>query len=242
MRKRAYTIQIKDPCSEDWSKMSETERGRFCQKCSKNVIDFTSSSDQQILKTIKNGNDQVCGRFRNDQLNNTITYQPIKNKSYKFRAMISMFLLGFSTNILKTQTNKTEQVQTINNSEEKENLNKNESDFLLEGIVLDAESNQPIIGAGVRISGTSLGVKTDKNGLFRIKSDGKLAGLYVSINTPGYFHYHKEIQKSDLGHSIEIKLTNDPNKQVEIVAIRQSVGKVICEPVVEEKKWWQFWK
>jgi hypothetical protein len=34
-------ISIKEPCHEDWSKMTATEKGAFCQKCALEVIDFT---------------------------------------------------------------------------------------------------------------------------------------------------------------------------------------------------------
>ena len=46
-------FKIKDPCSEDWSSMTPEEKGKFCDKCSKTVHDFTEKSDQEIFDTIK---------------------------------------------------------------------------------------------------------------------------------------------------------------------------------------------
>lgn len=43
-----YAISIPKPCHEDWSKMTPSEKGRFCQSCSKSVIDFTQMSQQSI--------------------------------------------------------------------------------------------------------------------------------------------------------------------------------------------------
>ena len=62
-------IQIPDPCNEDFSKMTETERGAFCQKCSIDTFDFTRLSTNEINKIIKNTKgEHICGRITNKQL------------------------------------------------------------------------------------------------------------------------------------------------------------------------------
>lgn len=42
-------ITIPTPCHEDWSKMSPSERGRFCGSCKKEVHDFTGKSDEHVI-------------------------------------------------------------------------------------------------------------------------------------------------------------------------------------------------
>lgn len=61
-------FHIPEPCSEKWEQMHPTERGAFCAACSKNLYDFTKMTDAQITDVIRNSNEKVCGRFRNDQL------------------------------------------------------------------------------------------------------------------------------------------------------------------------------
>jgi hypothetical protein len=62
-------IQIPDPCNEDFSKMTETERGSFCKKCSIDTFDFTRLSNTEINKIIKNTKgEHICGRITNKQL------------------------------------------------------------------------------------------------------------------------------------------------------------------------------
>ena len=47
-----FQIQIPNPCNEDWDKMSPTEKGAFCKVCSKEVIDFTKSSNPEIKNSL----------------------------------------------------------------------------------------------------------------------------------------------------------------------------------------------
>ncbi|WP_343637249.1 hypothetical protein [Fluviicola sp.] len=62
-----YTIEA--PCHEDWGKMKPEAKGRFCEACSKTVVDFSSMSDFSIVSYLENRkNESVCGRFRPDQM------------------------------------------------------------------------------------------------------------------------------------------------------------------------------
>lgn len=62
-------IQVPEPCGENWDKMGEAGNGRFCDACSKTVVDFTLMSDRQVLSYLGDRNKKVCGRFAPDQLN-----------------------------------------------------------------------------------------------------------------------------------------------------------------------------
>ena len=45
-------FEIKEPCHEDWSKMTRTEKGAFCQSCAKEVIDFTDKTGFEIKELL----------------------------------------------------------------------------------------------------------------------------------------------------------------------------------------------
>ncbi|AEA46021.1 T9SS type A sorting domain-containing protein [Fluviicola taffensis] len=61
-------VGIQKACSEDWSKMTPTEKGAFCQKCVKHVHDFTNKSTDEIKRTLlKFKGQEVCGRMTIDQ-------------------------------------------------------------------------------------------------------------------------------------------------------------------------------
>jgi hypothetical protein len=67
---RNLKIVIPEPCHENWNEMTPKENGRFCMSCSKTVVDFTSMLPEEIQHFfIQNQNNRVCGRFKNEQLN-----------------------------------------------------------------------------------------------------------------------------------------------------------------------------
>jgi len=62
-------ISIPKPCHEDWNKMTPNEKGAFCGKCAKTVIDFTTKTGTEIQDFFSEQQDsKICGRFKNDQL------------------------------------------------------------------------------------------------------------------------------------------------------------------------------
>lgn len=61
-------ITIPRPCHENWDSMAAAEKGKFCSVCSKTVHDFSNFSDEELLNTFDSDKD-ICGRFREDQLN-----------------------------------------------------------------------------------------------------------------------------------------------------------------------------
>ncbi|BAP33631.1 uncharacterized protein CHSO_4594 [Chryseobacterium sp. StRB126] len=57
-------IKIHNPCPEKWDDMQDFPSGKFCEKCSKCVIDLTDKTDQQIRDIIKAANGkEICGRI-----------------------------------------------------------------------------------------------------------------------------------------------------------------------------------
>jgi hypothetical protein len=65
-------ISIENPCSEDWSKMTATDKGAFCMSCSKEVVDFTGRAAPEIrslLAESMNKDKNVCGRISPMQMN-----------------------------------------------------------------------------------------------------------------------------------------------------------------------------
>lgn len=64
MTNSAYYLAIPQPCHEDWTRMTPTERGRFCQACRKEVLDFTDMAPADILRLIRQApGGSVCGRI-----------------------------------------------------------------------------------------------------------------------------------------------------------------------------------
>jgi hypothetical protein len=64
---KAFRLKFKNTCSENWNTMLPDEKGKFCNLCSKTVIDFTGSSHQEILSYLK-ANKNTCGKMSSNQL------------------------------------------------------------------------------------------------------------------------------------------------------------------------------
>lgn len=62
-------LTIAKPCHENWDAMSDVQKGKFCDSCQKQVVDFTNMSDRQLAEFFKKpSTGSVCGRFMSDQL------------------------------------------------------------------------------------------------------------------------------------------------------------------------------
>jgi hypothetical protein len=65
-----YIISIPEPCHEDWNSMTPDANGKFCNSCSKSVIDFTNKTDAEIhAMMMERKNEKVCGHFKKTQVN-----------------------------------------------------------------------------------------------------------------------------------------------------------------------------
>ena len=89
-------VKIKEPCTEDWTKMTDTERGAFCQKCAIDVFDFTNKTPIEIKSILSqefNGKGNVCGRITNfqlDQINDDFYQWYSEKESFRAIWMISL--------------------------------------------------------------------------------------------------------------------------------------------------------
>src|SRR5882672_521370 len=90
-------LNIPEPCHEDWDKMNPVEKGRFCDSCQKQVIDFTNMSDVQLATFFKKpSTGSVCGRFYQDQLDREmgIPRKRIPWIKYFFQIALPAFLVS----------------------------------------------------------------------------------------------------------------------------------------------------
>jgi hypothetical protein len=69
MSRNQFKIQITNPCDNDWNAMKPSSEGRFCEACSKNVVDFSHRSDAEIRAyMLERNGENICGRFRKQQV------------------------------------------------------------------------------------------------------------------------------------------------------------------------------
>ena len=100
-------ISIPEPCHEDWQQMTPTQQGRFCNACAKEVIDFSTMSDIQVLNYFtKITHEKICGRALPEQLDRAISrLEPPKKRLFWYWNYMAMFFMLFAKgNSAKAQT------------------------------------------------------------------------------------------------------------------------------------------
>lgn len=94
---KTIQVTINTPCHENWDAMTPVDKGRYCDSCKKQVVDFTSMSDQQIAQFFrKPSTGSVCGRFMEDQLDRDIELprKRIPWLKYFFQITLPAFLFS----------------------------------------------------------------------------------------------------------------------------------------------------
>lgn len=164
MKVRSLHLSIPQPCHEDWDKMTPTEKGRHCQSCQKEVVDFSALTDQQILDLFAKNSSGLCGRFQSTQLDRQLFLKPASTTTPWAKAglLAASLLLAVPSIGQQNVSVKTEQVLKKTPS-----LTNSSSAQLVTGIVVDEEGD-PLVHATVLIKGTSTGTITDVDGHFQI--------------------------------------------------------------------------
>lgn len=187
-------ISIPEPCPESWDKMHQTQKGKFCDLCSKEVIDFTKWTDSEIIQYFENAqtNGQTnatskigttCGRLSTQQaerinqiLQNHTSQQPnlwrIFAWAFSATALSSVVALQ-NVNAAEKPVNQ-ELIRTLTNEIENENRNlDSEKDSLkqswvISGTVKAKMDGTTLPGVTVMIKGSNVGTQTDMEGVYKL--------------------------------------------------------------------------
>ena len=195
MKHPELIVQIPKPCHEDWNTMSKTEKGKFCNVCTKEVVDFTSKSDEELVTYFTN-NGNLCGRFHPSQLNRKLIADRKKRNhwlSYAATLLLPMTIFSQETKTPELKNTDTEQIDTsafkslkISSLDRKTKLNSNiqNDSITVKGVITD-DLGMPLPGANVYVKGTSSGTTTDFDGIYKIKLRKKdvLVFSYIGYKT-----------------------------------------------------------
>lgn len=106
--KKKFTLNIKTPCSENFSAMIPNEHGSFCSLCAKNVIDLSSKTHSEVAQFIAQNKDQsICARLRTSQLEEEFEYNPVpKTTQLKYAVAVAASVL-LTSNVVAQENNPT---------------------------------------------------------------------------------------------------------------------------------------
>jgi hypothetical protein len=236
-----YKIEIQNSCSQNWDKMTETEKGKFCQNCSKEVIDFTYKTDDQIIKFLKKSNDSFCGRFHHSQTQRQL--RKSKNKGRFLKPILaSSFLFGSSTALANAQ-DFASRVKVIKkeiiNEQVDDSTHKVEEltkELIISGRVVD-ENDEPMENVFVKNYKLQAKTKTDKYGNFELKiiDTSNLRKSELKIYHSGFKSEIIELKSLSNFENIKIKLRKlkyCSNRGVQVMGL---------VPVQRKTRWWEFW-
>ena len=215
--KRSITVHIQEPCQEDWSKMTPTQKGAFCSACNKEVIDFTYKTDHQIFEAINNQKD-VCGRFFKHQTERPIVpsrtvspYYSIKRFAASFISFIA-FYRAYASGPDEAPISPKDSVLQMDSVKEYlvgDTVAQIPKSLQLSGRVLSYLTNSPISGASIKLVGTGITVYTDSTGFFCIDTTmlgvDTLSPLKIVVKCKGF--KGKYITQDSTNDLINILLT-----------------------------------
>ena len=174
--KNSIKITVANPCHEDWTKMTPTEKGKHCNTCQKEVIDFSAKSDEEIFKLVRSGA-SMCGRFKNTQLDRDIALSRKRNTS------LAQYAAGIliPAAILSTQEIKAQQINTPTSQVQKRYTNlglgthhqsfkKRFDPFAFDTIGIVYANGYPVAGAKVSIKGSNRSFVTNSKGGFSLEA------------------------------------------------------------------------
>ena len=119
-----YIISIPEPCHKDWNSMTPDANGKFCNSCSKSVIDFTNKTDTEIHAMMMDRKDEkVCGHFNKTQVNRplslTIPFHILPRNLSPARAFAVALFIVFGTLLFSCTNEHNQKINEITLTEPK---------------------------------------------------------------------------------------------------------------------------
>lgn len=193
--------------------MTPLEQGRFCQLCQKNVFDFTTASDREILEAY-NKDQQLCGRFTTSQLNRDLLIRKEKSSIWVAATSAIVSFIGLGTN--EAQSQETIKVEQTDKKVLTDSIKNSTNEEIEVSGVVHLEDGLPIIGVNIIVKGTKKATQTDLDGNFIIKANlnDELVFSYLGL-------IDNEIIINKKSKKLKVILKEDPQNVL--------VGEVACK-------------
>lgn len=221
--KATYQVRIETPCSEDWSKMTPVEKGRYCAACQKTVVDMTLMSDREIQDFFMRSEGEVCAQMHTDQQNrNLITHEATKSKGWRY--LWGLLVAGlFSSQEVKAQGKATIKPAVQQNIPAKGV--QVETNFFWEFTVKDSKTLEAIPRASIQITSTGKYLSADENGMVRIELQTK-DSIVLKISAIGYPEMEYSISPSN--NSQVLYLERKAQDLAPVIVLANDLNRLNC--------------
>lgn len=206
MKNSKISIDIDKPCSENFNSFVKTHQGGFCNNCSKEVIDFTKFTEEEISNYFKHNKfSKTCGKFSNYQLEKEYSIKENITEKVLFLQPFKLNVAGFyilSLLSLKSFSQEESSKQKVEIIEDF-TIDKVSSSEFYKGTIVSSSDNLPLPGALITVRGTSVGTSTDFDGDFSISKEEVSPNSELVITYQGFNSV--VIKASDLANNILLK-------------------------------------
>jgi len=236
--KRDYIVSIENPCEKIlWKSMEKSDSGKFCDLCSKNVVDFSVLSNAEIIKIIENPSRDICAKMSASQSNRLLN-NPSKIKNFHLsKTITTLLLVGSVKGTFASEQNLTKQDQIVVNSSFnsiQKFPKKAVTDSLkktISGSIINDNTDETLYYEYVFIEGTNISAVTDTLGNFtlNVPDDFTADEIVLVLKATGW--------ESDT--QVTVYRKNLPITNLIIKKESPIVGEYIIQI---KRKWWQFWK
>ncbi len=227
--KKSIIIRIPEPCHEDWAKMTVTEKGKFCDVCTKEVVDLTSKADEELVKILTKSKN-TCGRVKKSQLDREVKLERKSGQSLAPLAASMLLPLTLFSNNPKSENNTISEKPSISLGIGRFSNSIDRMQIVTQGFVRD-ENGNPLRNVEIISNETKTREWTNKNGEYRIVT---LDNERLTFNKENY--EKQEIRLRNKSEKVNILLKST----LEEVAITEmkyvTMGVVAYVEDVEEKK------
>lgn len=164
-----FQLGIPKPCSKDFGNFKKTTDGGFCQFCQKEVVDFSSMTQHELVQYFKTAPKNICGRLSQSQIETPLYLSRPQRNSTRFQ-WLNLGLVGASVFSLLT-AGRIQAQETKNERQQIElhvtdSITKPKKQHQVKGVVIEKSSGIPAAGITVLLKGTAIGTQTDFDGKF----------------------------------------------------------------------------
>lgn len=147
-------LRIEKPCQESLEKMYDVPDGKFCDLCSKKVIDFSHLNKLEITKIIaESKNKKVCGMFfkhNSKEFSHEEKEIPYPARKTEFSKIVAGLALTASIiNSYPAQTENLVQRELVNTTTSQKQTDRvvnktDDGNFIISGRIISSDKQQPI--------------------------------------------------------------------------------------------------
>ncbi len=195
--KKSITIRIPEPCHEDWAKMTATEKGKFCSVCTKEVIDLTSKTDEDLVKILTKGKN-ACGRVKKSQLNREVKKERKSGQSFAPLAASMLLPLTLFSNNPRSENNSLSEKPMVSLGIGCFSNSLDRIQIVTTGTIRD-ENGNPLKNVAILSNETGAREWTNKNGEYSIVT---LDREKLTFQKENFIEQHIQISNKSVRHDI----------------------------------------